>query len=475
MHTGNKIRLVLKSIALAFVCIAAVMVIYIFQHQVLAYDSGVNKPSSQVVSQIYVDNTYVGSVRNVDEFKTYLATIHLGATTNNGGKIYLPDNVNIIKDFDDELGADTMERYEELAEVVPVEADAIKVTIEGGNELIVSDRSVFNEAVAELKEDYRIANNISETEAGLIDPVLVEQNIGFSKVVANTNDILSKEDCLKVIIANVDQESTYHPNPNETISQVADSNNMDVNQLLILNPDITEQTLMTPSLDVTVAPIEPKITFSMLQIIQKEMDIPYEIEYIDDDSSYQGEDTVVQAGVPGRELAQFLVQNKNGEQIIRFKQESTILSTPTKAIILRGTMEKPDRGTGNFIWPNGSRRVSTEFGDDDLFGSYRWHGAMDINDYSGSPIWASDNGVVVEAGYNGSYGYTVVIDHNNGFQTRYAHMLADSITVHVGEIVTQGTTIGQMGSTGLSTGTHLHFEIILNGTKVNPRNYLPAE
>lgn len=100
---------------------------------------------------------------------------------------------------------------------------------------------------------------------------------------------------------------------------------------------------------------------------------------------------------------------------------------------------------------------------------------MDINDYSGSPIWAADNGVVIEAGYNGSYGYTVVIDHNNGFQTRYAHMLADSITVHVGEIVTQGTTIGQMGSTGLSTGTHLHFEIILNGTKVNPRNYLPAE
>ena len=78
---------------------------------------------------------------------------------------------------------------------------------------------------------------------------------------------------------------------------------------------------------------------------------------------------------------------------------------------------------------------------------------------------------VAQNGYRG-YGHTVVIDHGNGLQTRYAHMKPGSITVRVGQTVAQGQQIGQIGSTGNVTGPHLHFEVLKNGAQVNPMNYI---
>ena len=84
---------------------------------------------------------------------------------------------------------------------------------------------------------------------------------------------------------------------------------------------------------------------------------------------------------------------------------------------------------------------------------------------------ASGTVVVAVSGYSG-YGHTVVIDHGNGLQTRYAHMASGSITVHVGQKVYQGQQIGKIGSTGNVTGPHLHFEVLKHGSKVNPLSYI---
>lgn len=122
-------------------------------------------------------------------------------------------------------------------------------------------------------------------------------------------------------------------------------------------------------------------------------------------------------------------------------------------------------GTGTFIWPSYNTWVS---------GNDFWSGhlAIDIAAGQGVPIYASDSGVVVFAGWNTSgYGNTVMIDHGNGFQTLYAHM--SSLSVRCGQSVYQGNTIGLAGSTGNSTGPHLHFEVRYFGTFVNPWTVLP--
>lgn len=123
-------------------------------------------------------------------------------------------------------------------------------------------------------------------------------------------------------------------------------------------------------------------------------------------------------------------------------------------------------GSGTFIWPAGNHYLS---------GNDYWSGhlGIDIAAGEGAGIYAADSGVVVFAGWaTGGYGYTVMIDHGNGYQTLYAHM--SQVSVSCGRSVGQGGTLGSSGSTGNSTGAHLHFEVRYQGGFVNPWYILPA-
>ena len=115
---------------------------------------------------------------------------------------------------------------------------------------------------------------------------------------------------------------------------------------------------------------------------------------------------------------------------------------------------------GSFMWPTTFQLVTTYFA--------WWHPGVDLANRAGPPVAAADGGTVTVAGWPDNYGYgnRVVIDHGNGYQTLYAHLA--NIYVSVGQHVSKGQTIGQMGSTGRSTGTHLHFEIHFKGIAVNP-------
>ena len=98
------------------------------------------------------------------------------------------------------------------------------------------------------------------------------------------------------------------------------------------------------------------------------------------------------------------------------------------------------------------------------------HYGLDIANRSGTYIYSSAAGKVIRAGWYGSYGYCVIIDHQNGFQTLYGH--CSSLDVSVGQWVEQSQLIARMGTTGKSSGNHCHFEIIYYGTKINPYKYL---
>jgi murein DD-endopeptidase MepM/ murein hydrolase activator NlpD len=131
-----------------------------------------------------------------------------------------------------------------------------------------------------------------------------------------------------------------------------------------------------------------------------------------------------------------------------------------------GTIYTGSVGVGVFLWPTTERWIS---GYDYNPGAN--HPAIDIAGSIENPVWASDNGVVVYAGWsNYGYGNLIVIDHGNGWQTLYAHL--NSINVGCGQSVNQGQRIGGLGTTGNSSGAHLHFEMIYVGTKVNPWNFL---
>jgi LysM repeat protein len=133
-------------------------------------------------------------------------------------------------------------------------------------------------------------------------------------------------------------------------------------------------------------------------------------------------------------------------------------------VVYRGTAPKNARaGIGRFIWPTSGYMSQ---------GYKPLHRAIDLARGVGTPVKAADNGYVVVAGWsNQGYGNYVVIDHKNGYQTLYAHM--SRIFVRAGDVVGQGAVIGNMGSTGRSTGPHLHFEVIKGGVRINPIGVLP--
>jgi len=128
---------------------------------------------------------------------------------------------------------------------------------------------------------------------------------------------------------------------------------------------------------------------------------------------------------------------------------------------------------GSMAWPvPSSHRVTSPFGPRICpFHGRELHPGIDIGAPSGSPIVAAGDGTVIYAGGRGSYGNTVMIDHGNGVVTLYAHQLSGGIRVRNGQRVEKGQRIGTVGSTGNSTGPHLHFEVRVNGAAKNPRNY----
>lgn len=128
-------------------------------------------------------------------------------------------------------------------------------------------------------------------------------------------------------------------------------------------------------------------------------------------------------------------------------------------------------GTGQFIWPV-SGPITSPFGyrTHPIFGTQIFHSGVDVGVDSGTPVAAADSGVVIEADWLGGYGYAVIIDHGNGLSTVYAHN--SELIVSPGQAVSQGQTIAYSGSTGYSTGPHVHFEVRENGTPVEPLNYL---
>ena len=121
-------------------------------------------------------------------------------------------------------------------------------------------------------------------------------------------------------------------------------------------------------------------------------------------------------------------------------------------------------------------KINNEFGfRRNPFGgrSYEFHSGMDIDGERGDMLIAPANGVVKKAGWQGGYGYLIEIDHQNGLSTRYGHL--SKVGVNVGDTVQRGQLIGLIGSTGRSTGPHLHYELRLDDKAINPRRFLPPE
>lgn len=226
----------------------------------------------------------------------------------------------------------------------------------------------------------------------------------------------------------------------------------------------------TPSSEEQEEYIEPEANVTTDTKTEK-VTLPYDRVYHQTDTLYLGEEKVQVAGKDGYHIYQIDRTYTDGV----LTQETRVdieRQEPINEVVLQGTRPNT-KATGTFRYPIRSA-ITSYYGWRTLNGVKEFHLGIDLRASVGTQIFASDGGKVAFAGtlggINASYGNLIIIDHENGFRTYYAHL--SSFAVKTGDRVYQGQMIGRAGVTGYVTGPHLHFEIRKNGQTQNPLNYL---
>ncbi len=259
----------------------------------------------------------------------------------------------------------------------------------------------------------------------------------------------------------------YEVEPGDTLSGIAVRYGTTVADIMENNPGVEPEDLRIGSrvlVSASVPVLQVRETVSE-QYVQR---IAYETEQIANDTMYTTQRRVVKSGVYGEAAVTADVTYIDGREAERVVTEWIVTREPEAEVVEVGTQTPPPKSaTGKFMKPSNGV-YSSGFGYRKNLRDY--HTGVDFAGAVGTSIYASDGGQVSYAAWKGNYGYCVFIDHENGYVTVYAH--CSKLLVKAGQRVAKGETIALVGKTGRVTGPHVHFEIRLNGTPVNPLKYI---
>lgn len=436
------------------------------------------------VYYVYVNDLYIGTVsdKNVIEevinqkLEESQASYENLELLTNSEITYVPEQV-----FRSNSSANDLEVKEEINNGVTVQAKASALVINGKPVAYVENQDKAKEVIEQIKLKYVSENVLKEIDAkkaaentlpplkkneSRILDVRLSEEVSVSDGKIEPNKIMSVEDAVKLLEKGSLEEVKYKVKEGDVLGGIASAHNLEIKQLLAVNPGLTEESLLHIDQELNVTVLKPYVQVIIDKEYFTEEAIPFEKEVVEDSSMPKGDTKVKQEGKDGVRLATYRISEQNGQVIKKDLSKEEVIQQPVKQIVIKGTKVIPSRGDGSFAWPTVGGYISSHVG-------YRWgrmHKGLDIARPSDRTIKAADNGVVVSAGYDGGFGNKIVIDHQNGFRTLYAHLA--SIDVSVGQTVSKGSKIGVMGSTGDSTGVHLHLEIHKNGALEDPLDYL---
>ncbi len=360
-----------------------------------------------------------------------------------------------------------------LCDTLTVKGECGAVLVNGEVICILKSVNEAEKLVAEILDSY----TPEKTDGSSVVGVEFKDDVKVEAYYADNDEILGAEQARDKLTQTEEKQYVYTVKSGDSFNSIATRFNIDEEELLSINPDITDENKaflqIGQKINVKAAvPIYGVYTVTL----EKERET-YEApeEEIENMTQYKGYRRVISEGSSGEKMTAYKVYYENGVEVKREPDpdKDEILTEAVPRQVEVGTLENAEdvkAAVGSFDYPiHGSAYYSSGFGSRD-YGSGR-HFGIDIACPSGTPVYASDGGTVVYAGWNnGGYGNWVVIDHGNSFKTIYAHNSA--VLVHPGQLVSKGQVLSLVGSTGDSTGDHLHFEIRLNDRPKDPLEFL---
>ena len=356
---------------------------------------------------------------------------------------------------------------------IKIIADAIKketayqLLVDGKVWCTVSQKEALEKLLKEYQEHY-LANIDHNAK---IKRIAFSQKTEIIEVKVKPETIGTLEAAKERIYTVAEEAVEVEIKKGDNFWNLAKAYALTVNELEILNPDLDPDKIF-PGDKILVKASDP-ILDVIVELENTVLEsIPFKIEYIKDNNLYKNQKKIVKEGIEGQKEVIYNITLLNGYQSsLRVKSEKN-LKEPVNAIVKIGTKTTVSRGGRINYGVVSGKRISSLYGFriHPITGRRRFHDGLDIAATHGNGVYAYTDGKVVQAGWNGGYGISILIDHGNGLQTRYGHL--SKLNVRVGQRVKTGERIGAVGSTGNSTGPHLHFEVIKWGRTQNPLNYI---
>lgn len=462
----------------------------------LGYDYNRSKSEPNTYYQVYLENEVLGTIKSKKELEKYIDKRgEYYKEKYSVSKIYEPNGLEIkkITTYNSEITS-VKKIYEKIEKRAPFTIRGYQITVTQNKEkkkIYVTKEKYFREALENLiitfigKEKYNAYKNNEqtpiETTGSIIESIEVENGMTIKEMnIPVTEKIYTSSKTLsKFLLFGKNQKQTkYTVQDGDTIPTVAFKNKISEEEFLISNTAFNStNNLLYPGQVVNIGITAPQVNIVVIEHKVSDEVSKYKTEEQYDANRVIGDDEVIQKGENGLERITRNIKSINGN-ISYVEPVSKVELKPTiNEVIVKGEKYIPAIGTmGNWAWPTSSGYIiSSTFGYriNPFSGRRELHDALDIAGAGGygSPIYAANNGVVIVSGWHYSYGYYIVINHNNGYYTLYAH--CSKLIAKEGQTVAKGQQIANMGMTGDATGPHLHFGLYVGqpmngGYPINP-------
>ncbi len=294
-----------------------------------------------------------------------------------------------------------------------------------------------------------------------------QQDVQITQRYVDALQLLSYDEIRAKLTSNIHDARTYTIRSGDTVDKIAQENGITREDLVALNPGIKSSNLRAGR-KVTIAKAVPFLSVKAIRHVTYTETIPFETKKVNSSELYKGKTAVSVQGKVGTRQVTADITYVDNKEVSREILESKVVREPVTQVVSVGTKARPSTAaTGSLRRPVSGAIISSPYG----YRRGKFHSGVDFALASGSRVSAADGGTVTHAGWKrGGWGYLVIINHGNGMETYYAHN--SKVLVSVGQKVAKGEQIARVGSTGNSSGPHVHFEVHVNGRHVNPWKYM---